>query len=584
MLSLEKQLLANAASLQTERANNHTVRQGKIVTPDYFSEEQREALGHIIASGDIKCVIGYAGSGKSTILNSAREAWERERYQVHGVTLSGIAAENLTGASGISSRTVASRLYYWDKGEQKLTDRDILVVDEAGMLGSRQMSRLLEEAHESGAKVVLIGDPQQLQAIEAGAAFRAIAEQTSYVELTQIRRQHEKWQQEATKEFAQGEVEKALNRYDQHDHLHEFDTQAHAKQSLVEMWNDTRINNPEKTQIILAYTRKDVQELNEMARELRSANKELGQDHLIKTERGDRQFAEGDRIYFLKNERSLGVMNGTLGTVEKVENNHVTVRLDKDLENTNNRTIAVDTNFYNHLDHGYAATIHKAQGVTVDRSYVLASKYMDSHASYVALSRHRESTDLFWGKDEFAHQRDLTQSLGRDRSKDVSLDYGVEVIDIPQHKEFIELEKQKEAEQTVAEQRERPLTSAEIKERYKDPLQAFKAKYEAQNPEQARKIQDSLQPAFERKAIAAEKEFQLLERAIKESHTPKTYQQQLERYAGKIAKDRDVMGCLSGRNPALAAEITEIAKQREHKKELALERSFGRDRGGGRSW
>lgn len=631
MLALEKQMLTQAQSLQQDRANSHAVTQ-VLSIPEHFSVEQRSALEHMVAAGDIKCVIGYAGSGKSTILSVAKEAWEQEGFKVHGVTLSGIAAENLTGASGIESRTVASRIYYWDKGEQRLSDRDILVVDEAGMLGSRQMFRLLAEAHEAKAKVVLIGDPQQLQAIEAGAAFRAIAEQTKYIELTQVRRQHERWQQEATKEFAEGQVEKALSRYGQHDHLHEFDTQSQAKQSLVEMWNDVRISNPDKTQIILAYTRKDVQELNEMARDLRRSNNELGQDYIIKTERGDRQFADADRIYFLKNERSLGVMNGTLGTIEKIEGHQITVRLDKDLENLSNRAILVDTNLYNHLEHGYAATIHKAQGVTVDRSYVLASKYMDNHSSYVALSRHRESTDLFWGRDEFVNQRALSQALGRDRSKDITLDYGIEQEnatksdlnkhlkleeireldvsrqDIQQekaHRLTIEEIKERYAPKDLSQKLDRPLTSAEIKERYNlgeleqdklrefkksyeaqkqlDQLQAFKARYEAEHPEKAKAIQQELQPAFERNALKIEQEVNLLERAIEKSSMPRTYKQQLEQCAVKAMRDKDVMNYFASHNQKLAEKITDLAQQREAReltksKELSLERDIGWER------
>ena len=163
-----------------------------------------------------------------------------------------------------------------------------------------------------------MGDPQQLQAIEAGAAFRAISEQVHNVELTDIRRQHEKWQQEATKELATGKTADAINRYDQHSHVHDFETKAAAKVALVDVWNDARLSHPDKTQIMLAYNRDDVLELNQLARSLRHKG-ELGQDALFQTERGERAFAERDRVYFLKNDRSLGVMNGTLGTIEAIQ-------------------------------------------------------------------------------------------------------------------------------------------------------------------------------------------------------------------------------------------------------------------------
>ncbi|MBR7551402.1 AAA family ATPase, partial [Mycobacterium tuberculosis] len=90
---------------------------------------------------------------------------------VHGAALSGIASENLEGGSGIQSRTLASLEYQWGQGREQLGPRDVLVIDEAGMIGTRQMERVLAHAEQAGAKVVMVGDPEQLQAIEAGASF-----------------------------------------------------------------------------------------------------------------------------------------------------------------------------------------------------------------------------------------------------------------------------------------------------------------------------------------------------------------------------------------------------------------------------
>ncbi|WP_156442529.1 AAA family ATPase, partial [Sphingomonas sp. CCH9-H8] len=141
-----------------------------------LSAEQRDALDHITGRKGLASVVGYAGSGKSAMLGVAREAWERQGYQVRGAALSGIAAENLEGGSGIQSRTLASLEHAWGQGREQLGPRDVLVVDEAGMIGSRQMERVLSQARDAGAKVVMIGDPEQLQAIEAGAAFRSVTE------------------------------------------------------------------------------------------------------------------------------------------------------------------------------------------------------------------------------------------------------------------------------------------------------------------------------------------------------------------------------------------------------------------------
>jgi Ti-type conjugative transfer relaxase TraA len=401
-----------------------------------LSLEQKDALGYIIGSGDVKCLVGYAGTGKSFLLNEAREIWESQGYTVYGATLSGIAAENLEGASGIESKTLASRFCYWDMGREHLTNKDVLVIDEAGMLGSRQIAKVLEEVKAQGAKAVLIGDPQQLQAIEAGAAFRAIAEQTGFLELTEVRRQQKSWQQEATKEFALRHTQEAIGLYEQHGNVHEFETQAVAKMALVEKWNDVRTNHPEKTQIMLTYTRRDAQELNEMARSCRKENNELGEDQKLQTSGDNKDFAIGDKIYFLRNNKELGVKNGTLGVIEDIRKEgldgagglgQVTIRLEQENGISGGaRNVTFDLERYNHITHGYAATIHKAQGVTVDQAYVLASKHFDSHAAYVGMSRHRESVDLYWSKEEFSNKKNLENTLSRDRSKDVTLDYIVE--------------------------------------------------------------------------------------------------------------------------------------------------------------
>lgn len=424
MLAIETKMVQLAEQLNSR--NDHGVKEKlklHAVNKRNLSSEQQMAFAHLVSDGSLKNVIGYAGSGKSYLLGAAREAWEHQGYQVHGVTLSGIAAENLEAGSGIVSRTIASRSYYWDKGEQHLTSKDILVVDEAGMIGSRQLARLLNEAERGKAKIVLVGDPYQLQAIEAGAAFRAVSDRTPTVSLTEIRRQKIDWQREATVELATGRTGEGVARYSAHDHVHNFESQAVAKQELVKFWNDVRINQPEKIQIMLTYTRADVRELNEIARQRRQAQNELGTDHTLITARGKRTFAERDRIYFLKNDRDLGVKNGTLGTIARLHGNMLTITLDKSEGQKTAKTITFSTDRYNELDHGYAATIHKSQGVTVDRTYVLASKYMDGHASYVGLSRHRESVDIFYSREEFIDEYALVQGLSRDRSKDVTLDY-----------------------------------------------------------------------------------------------------------------------------------------------------------------
>ena len=435
MLTLERELARLAdkqGDLAQHRASSVAVHQAMATRT--LSDEQQQALRHLTQGKDLACVMGMAGTGKSYLLGAAREAWEQSGYRVQGMTLSGIAADNLAGSAGIESHTVANRLLCWANDRARLTSRDIVVVDEAGMLGSEQMVGILKAVDHAQAKLVLVGDTEQLQAIAAGAAYRAIAERVGFVELSEIRRQQVAWQRTATQDLARQRTATALLAYDGQGCVHQFATRQVALTSMVERWDEARSQTPEQSQIMLAYTRQDVLSLNLAARTMRQAQGELGNDYVCETPRGPRHFAVGDRLYFLRNDNDLAVKNGTLGTLEAVNADQLTVRPDG-----RDRPVNVPLKDYNALDYGYAATIHKAQGITVDRSYVLASRYLDRHATYVAMSRHRLSAELYYGKDDFPTFGALGRTLSRERTQDMTLDYanshGVEVPEARQHRD-----------------------------------------------------------------------------------------------------------------------------------------------------
>jgi Ti-type conjugative transfer relaxase TraA len=419
-----EQRLHRAAELMAERERHAVDKANRLAGVSraeqrglVLSREQANALAHITDGRDLGVVVGHAGTGKSAMLGVAREAWEAAGYEVRGAALSGIAAENLESGSGIASRTIASMEHGWEQGRDLLTSRDVLVIDEAGMIGTRQLERVLSHAAEAGAKVVLVGDPQQLQAIEAGAAFRSIHERHGGAEIGEVRRQQEDWQREATRDLATGKTGHALEAYRSQGMVHEAQTREQARGDLIERWDRDRQASPEKSRIILTHTNDEVRALNEAARGRMRAAGDLGDDVRLTVERGARNFAGGDRVMFLQNERGLGVKNGTLGTIEQVSAQSMTVQTD------DGRSVQFDLKDYNKIDHGYAATIHKAQGMTVDRAHVLATPGMDAHSSYVALSRHRDGMDLHYGRDDFAGEGRLVRTLSRDRAKDMASDY-----------------------------------------------------------------------------------------------------------------------------------------------------------------
>ena len=432
MLDAEKSLINRSNVLHDRQSHGVKPSLGaSALSQASLSSEQAAAFDHVTAEGDLKALVGLAGSGKSTLLAAARHAWEAQGLTVKGAALSGIAAENLQSASGINSRTLASYEYNWKEGRETLTRNDVLVIDEAGMVGTRQLERMLAAAERAHAKVVLVGDPEQLQAIEAGAAFRAVLGQTGMATLAQVRRQEESWSREATQALATGRTVEALTAYESHGAIIAAKTREEAERQLLSAWAKDRKNLPTESRLILAYTRDDVRDLNREAREILKGEGRLAAGETIETARGNREFAAGDRIMFLRNERSLGVKNGTLGTLERISNGVLQVRVDGREETR----IAFETKDYRDFDHGYASTIHKSQGATVDRSYILASQYFDRHSSYVALSRHRYSATLYYGQDDFTTARGegasdasearmtLASILSRARPKELAHDY-----------------------------------------------------------------------------------------------------------------------------------------------------------------
>ncbi|CTQ51394.1 Ti-type conjugative transfer relaxase TraA [Jannaschia donghaensis] len=382
-----------------------------------LSREQADALTHVTAERDLGIVVGHAGTGKSAMLGVAREAWEASGYQVRCVALSGIAADGLQSGSGIASRTIDSLEHGWAQNRDRFTARDVLVIDEAGMVGTRQLERVLSHAADAGAKVVLVGDPQQLQSIEAGAAFRSLHQRHGGAEIGEVRRQRTDWQRNATRDLATGRTGAAIQAYEAEGMVHAAETREQARADLIDRWDRDRQEAPDQSRVILTHTNAEVYALNELARARKRAAGDLGEAVSLTVERGDRCFASGDRVMFLQNDRGLGVKNGTLGTIEEVGAQSMAVRIDE------GRSVQFDLKDYDRLDQGYAATIHKAQGMTVDRTHVLATPGLDAHGSYVALSRHRDGLNLHYGHNDFASQDQLIRTLSRDRAKDMALDY-----------------------------------------------------------------------------------------------------------------------------------------------------------------
>jgi Ti-type conjugative transfer relaxase TraA len=366
-----------------------------LATKPGLSSEQRAAV-HRLLTGErlVDCLIAAAGSGKTYSLNLAREMWEGSHYRVIGASLAARAAKELEDQAHIPSRTIAKLLTDLDRGTEKLDDQTVLVIDEAAMVGTRALARLFDAADAGGSRLILVGDPHQLQSIEAGGVLRGLEKRMPTIGLTENRRQRHAWERTALADLRAGEVGRFLTAYQAHGRIHISDTADNAKQQLISHWS-TQLRF-KRDVVILALRRDDVADLNRLARREMLNGQRLGQEALIA---GDREFRTGDRVVCLRNQRVDGLLNGLRGVVTTIdpEARSLTVRLTDGTD----RVVPASYLDADHLDHGYAMTIHKAQGLTADEALVLATDDLYQEAGYTALSRARLDTRVYVVADEF---------------------------------------------------------------------------------------------------------------------------------------------------------------------------------------
>lgn len=390
------------------------------VVSDKLNTEQKQALFSITGGNEssIKVVSGMAGTGKTTLLRSAREVWEAEGYEVKGAALAAVAAKGLQEGAGIKSDTLHSTLFGIEKGFIEITGKTILVVDEAGMIGTRQMAELVEAAAKAKAQLVLVGDEKQLQPIEHGNPFKAISEIVGKSELTDIKRQNELWARDAVKDFAFGRAAEGLKAYADKELLFIRDSRAEAIQKLVADWTRERTQDL-KESLMLAGTKADVKKINSLAQEKRIIRQELKTTDSVLID--NQKIFVNDRVVFTKNKKTIGVRNGEFGTVKEIDTMNETLKITLD----NGNRVKVWLPSYNSIQLGYAITTHKAQGVTVDRSYILAGGSMqDRELSYVQMSRSRTQTKIYAERAEVGDTiAELSKTMSNSRQKDIAQEF-----------------------------------------------------------------------------------------------------------------------------------------------------------------
>jgi hypothetical protein len=168
--------------------------------------------------------------------------------------------------------------------------------------------------------------------------------------------------------------------------------------------------DPVKTRFVFAYTNEGVDRLNRGVRAIRKERGELEQeDHTFETRHGRADFSARDRIQFTGTDKAKGLVNGQAGTVQEIDGSKITVMLDGRAK----RVIEFDATEFKDFRHGYAGTIYRGQGRTLDQTYLYHSEHWRSAASYVALTRHRDKAELFVARNTAADLKQLARQMAR---------------------------------------------------------------------------------------------------------------------------------------------------------------------------
>jgi len=433
MVKVEREVVESAIERRFDHAgvaDTSSLQAALEARPSLF-DDQRAMVQSLTSSGlGVEVVVGKAGAGKTFALDAARDAWERSGHHVVGCTLAARAARELESGSGIRSFTIAGVLKDLDDpASGGLPANSVLVVDEAGMVGTRDLKRLLDHAQQAGVKAVLVGDDRQLPEISAGGAFRGIKNRLPATELSEVRRQPFGWERDTLDLIREGRAKEAVDAYLEHDRVVLTTSSEETRRRLIADWWLTQDDS--EPAVMIAAHRSDVADLNSRARTMMSVSGKLGDEEI---EFQGSRFAVGDRVMTLQNSTRLGVNNGDRGTVVGLDADRRTVSVQRD----DGISIRLPRSYLEagNLTHAYAMTGHKTQAMTTNKAFVLGDETLYREWTYVAMSRGRNDNRLYVvaGVDPEREEvggevasiddplREVVDAVGRSRAKDLAID------------------------------------------------------------------------------------------------------------------------------------------------------------------
>ena len=371
----------------------------------HLDHEQRAAFDRATGYGAFSMIAGEAGTGKSTTMGAIRDAYQDAGYRVIGLSWTNPVVKNLRAEGFAEAETVAAELGRVEKGSSVWNSHTVLMVDEAAMLSSKHLADFMKTAKAAGAKVILTGDDAQLGSIERGGMFGALVQEHGAAVLRTVRRVTDAEERRAWNKMHDGDFRPALDLYDRKGAISWAQTADEARAELVAKFAADTTTEPGKSRFVFANSNAEVAALNKDIRGLYRDRGQLGEDHALKGTDGVQSYATGDRIMFTASARSreakaAGFILGATGTIQKIDGQRVTLALDGE-RGGKGRVVAftvgenADRGEFDSFRHGYAGTIYKGQGRTLDQTYVLHSASMGAASSYVGLSRHRERVSIF---------------------------------------------------------------------------------------------------------------------------------------------------------------------------------------------
>jgi conjugative relaxase-like TrwC/TraI family protein len=367
-----------------------------------LKDDQREMVRRLLRGSEgLAVVIGEAGtgSGKTFAIVAAAEGWAQAGIELRAAAPTWRAA-NVMRAEGLPAQSIASLLLALDRGEHEggegLSHESVLLIDEAGMVDSATLARLVSHAERAQSKLVLVGDPEQLGEIEAGGLFRALAERCEPIHLDEVIRHRHELDRDAAKRIREGEGREALSLYRSSERVTVAPNAEQRREAMVADWHESFERGEDA--VMVAKQNAEVARLNEIAREVRRQAGQLGGQEI---EVGETRFAAGDQVITRVNDRQHEVFNRErwrIAEVDATESRVVLEGVDQAKAVEVGPDYLARTNRHSDapaLEHAYAVTTYSAQGTTVDRAFLAADPSMDKQELYVAASRSREETFIY---------------------------------------------------------------------------------------------------------------------------------------------------------------------------------------------